>query len=154
MIADHDDSESFTQDTQTVQAQLPAKVNASDIFVGVLGSAAAQQELLDGINSGQLLVNYLGHGSEEQWSGSDVFDTNSVGALTNGSELPVFLIMDCLNGFLPGCLLPVARRHIAARSEWRRCCGVGVLGIEPACAANQTGQAGRGERVWKRFNPR
>jgi Peptidase family C25 len=44
-------------------------------------------------------VNYLGHGSEEQWSGSDILDTNSVGSLTNGSQLPVFLIMDCLNGF-------------------------------------------------------
>ncbi len=44
-------------------------------------------------------MNYLGHGSEEQWSGSDIFDTNSVSSLTNGSQLPVFLIMDCLNGF-------------------------------------------------------
>jgi hypothetical protein len=46
-----------------------------------------------------LLVNYLGHGSEEEWSGSDIFDTTSVSSLTNGSQLPVFLIMDCLNGF-------------------------------------------------------
>jgi hypothetical protein len=28
-----------------------------------------------------------------------MFDTNSVASLTNGSQLPVFLIMDCLNGF-------------------------------------------------------
>jgi uncharacterized repeat protein (TIGR01451 family) len=98
MVADRDDNETFSQDTQIVQAQLPAKVNASDIFVGVLGPATAQQELIDGINSGQVLVNYLGHGSEEQWSGSDILDTNSVDALTNGSQLPVFLIMNCLNG--------------------------------------------------------
>jgi Peptidase family C25 len=44
-------------------------------------------------------VNYLGHGSEEQWSGSDIFDTTTVGSLSNGSQLPVFLTMDCLNGF-------------------------------------------------------
>jgi hypothetical protein len=44
-------------------------------------------------------VNYLGHGSAEQWSGSDIFDTGSVSSLTNRSQLPVFLIMDCLNGF-------------------------------------------------------
>jgi hypothetical protein len=44
-------------------------------------------------------VNYLGHGSEDQWSGSDIFDTNSVSSLTNASQLPVFLIMNCLNGF-------------------------------------------------------
>jgi hypothetical protein len=46
-----------------------------------------------------VLVNYLGHGSEEQWSGPEIFNTQSVSSLTNGSQLPVFLIMDCLNGF-------------------------------------------------------
>lgn len=30
---------------------------------------------------------------------SDIFDQDSVASLTNGSQLPVFLIMDCLNGF-------------------------------------------------------
>jgi uncharacterized repeat protein (TIGR01451 family) len=99
MVADRDDAESFTQDSNTVQAQLPATVQPSEIFVGTLGTTTAQQELINGINSGQVLVNYLGHGSEEQWSGSDIFDNNSVAALTNQSQLPVFLIMDCLNGF-------------------------------------------------------
>jgi hypothetical protein len=99
MVADRDDSESFTQDSATVQAQLPTTLQASDIFVGSLGTTAARQQLIDGINSGQVLVNYLGHGSEDQWSGADIFDTNSVGTLTNGSQLPVFLVMDCLNGF-------------------------------------------------------
>lgn len=60
---------------------------------------AAWQDIINGINSGQLLVNCLGHGSEEQWSGSDIFDATSVSSLTNSSQLPVFLIMDCLNGF-------------------------------------------------------
>ena len=99
MVADKDDTESFTQDSAAVQAQLPASVNASDIAVGTVGAIAAKTDIVEGINSGQLLVNYLGHGSEEQWAGSDVFDSGTVGTLTNGSQLPVFLIMDCLNGF-------------------------------------------------------
>jgi hypothetical protein len=45
-----------------------------------------------------LLVNYAGHGSEDQWSGSDFFNNTTANALTNGSSLPVFLIMNCLNG--------------------------------------------------------
>jgi len=98
MVADRDDTESFTDDTTKVQAQLPAGVQATDVFAGTLGTAATRQDIIDGINSGQLLVNYLGHGSEEQWSGSNIFDTDSVSSLTNGSQLPVFLIMDCLNG--------------------------------------------------------
>jgi uncharacterized repeat protein (TIGR01451 family) len=99
MVADKDDAESFTQDSQAVQAKLPPTVQATDVFMNTVGTAAARQDIINAINSGQVLVNYLGHGSEEQWSGSDVFDTNSVSSLTNGTQLPVFLIMDCLNGF-------------------------------------------------------
>ncbi|PYX49771.1 MAG: hypothetical protein DMG79_07715, partial [Acidobacteria bacterium] len=99
MVADTDDTESFTLDTQTVQAKLPATIQVSDVFTGTVGAAEARTDILNAINSGQVLVNYLGHGSEEQWSGADIFDTTSVSSLTNGSQLPVFLIMDCLNGF-------------------------------------------------------
>ena len=99
MVADKDDTESFTADSEKVQAQLPATIQATDVFLGTLGTTTTQQDIVNGINSGQLLVNYMGHGSEEQWSGSNIFDTGSVTLLTNGSQLPVFLIMNCLNGF-------------------------------------------------------
>ncbi len=99
MVADKDDTESFTQDSQTVQAKLPPTMQVTDVFTDTVGVTDARTDILNSVNSGQLLVNYLGHGSEEQWSGSDIFDTNSVSSLTNGSQLPVFFIMDCLNGF-------------------------------------------------------
>lgn len=99
MVADRDDTENFTQDIQTVQAALPATMQVTDVFTSTVGTSVAQQDIINAINSGQLLVNYLGHGSEDQWSGSDIFDTNSLASLTNGSQLPVFLTMDCLNGF-------------------------------------------------------
>jgi hypothetical protein len=98
MVADKDDTENFSQDSQNVEAKLPRTMQATDVFVDSLGSTAAGK-ILSQINSGQGLVNYLGHGSAEQWSGSDIFDTGSVSSLTNRSQLPVFLIMDCLNGF-------------------------------------------------------
>jgi uncharacterized repeat protein (TIGR01451 family) len=99
MVADKDDTESFSQDTQLVQAQLPAAMQPTDVFTSIVGTTAAQQDIISDINAGQSLVNYLGHGSEEQWSGSDIFNSNSVSSLTNSSQLPVFLIMNCLNGF-------------------------------------------------------
>ena len=99
-VADKDDpSDDFTGDSQTVQALLPSNVLATDIFVDDVGVVAARTNIVNSINSGQLLVNYLGHGSEEQWSGSDIFDETTVSTLTNSSQLPIFLIMDCLNGF-------------------------------------------------------
>jgi len=99
-VADKDDSsDDFTDDSQMVQALLPSTIVPTDVFVDTVGVATARTDIVNSINSGQLLVNYLGHGSEEQWSGSDIFDENTASTLTNGSQLPIFLIMDCLNGF-------------------------------------------------------
>jgi hypothetical protein len=99
MVADVDDTIDFTQASQIVQAQLPKNLQATDVFASNMTIAQAQQDIISAINSGQLLVNYSGHGSEEQWSGEDLFNDNSATALTNGSSLPVFLLMNCLNGF-------------------------------------------------------
>jgi len=98
-VADKDDVESFTQDSETIQAKLPSGMQPTDIFVDNVGVSAARGSIVNAINSGQVLVNYLGHGSEDQWAGADIFDGDTANSLTNGSQLPVFLIMDCLNGF-------------------------------------------------------
>lgn len=100
IVSDQNDaSDNFTQYSQQVQSRLPKSLQVTDVFTGTLTVSAEQQQIVDAINSGQLIVNYIGHGSEEQWSGSDIFNTDLVGSLTNSSQLPVFLIMDCLNGF-------------------------------------------------------
>jgi uncharacterized repeat protein (TIGR01451 family) len=99
MVADVNDTENFTQDSEIVQAQLPSAIHPTDVFATNLTIPEAQQDILTAINSGQVLVNYAGHGSEDEWSGDDLFDNTAANGLTNGSSLPVFLIMDCLNGF-------------------------------------------------------
>jgi uncharacterized repeat protein (TIGR01451 family) len=99
MVADVNDTENFTQDSQFVEKQLPTTIQATDVFASTMTSAQVEKAIVTSINSGQLLVNYAGHGSEDQWSGSDFFNNTTANALTNGSSLPVFLIMNCLNGF-------------------------------------------------------
>jgi uncharacterized repeat protein (TIGR01451 family) len=99
MVADVNDTENFTQDSQIVQKQLPSTLQVTDVFAGTMSAPTAQQSIITAINSGQVLVNYAGHGSEEEWSGEDLFDNTAATALTNASSLPVFLIMNCLNGF-------------------------------------------------------
>lgn len=100
MVADADDpSMIFAQQSQAVQQLLPQNITSTDVFAGTLGTEAARQTLVDGINNGQLLVNYNGHGSVEVWSSGALFDSTQAGALTNGNKLPLFVIMNCLNGF-------------------------------------------------------
>jgi hypothetical protein len=99
MVADFDEpGVSFTRAAQSVQKMLPSTMNVTDVFAGALGSGAASQNIIAGINSGQLMVNYNGHGSVEVW-GSGLFNNALASGLTNGSKLPVFVLMNCLNGF-------------------------------------------------------
>lgn len=100
MVADADDPGlSFSQQSQAVENLLPKGISSTNIFASSLGNTAAQQNLIEGINSGQLLVNYNGHGSVEVWSSGSLFDDAHAAALTNGNKLPLFVIMNCLNGF-------------------------------------------------------
>src|SRR5207245_756739 len=89
IVADvNDPVVNFTHDAKSVQALLPPTIAVTDVFANYLDPATARAEVLAGINSGKLLVNYNGHGSVEIWSGEDLLDDTSAAALTNGGRLP------------------------------------------------------------------
>ena len=78
---------------------MPASLAVTKILADGQDPTAIKQQILGALNNGSLLVNYLGHGSEEQWSFADFFDDSTAASLSNGERLPVYLLMDCLNGF-------------------------------------------------------
>src|SRR5262249_41955356 len=59
--------------------------------------ATAKLDLLNAINQGQRIVNYTGHGSVDLWRDNLLTDQDAL-ALVDGQNLPVFVIMTCLNG--------------------------------------------------------
>ena len=99
LVADRNDTADFTEDTQKIAGLLPPSIQATQILVTNLDPSRARAEVRNALNAGQLLVNYLGHGSVEVWSGDTLLDDTSAAALTNAPRLPVFLTFDCLNGF-------------------------------------------------------
>lgn len=99
LVAGIDDpSTSFTQTAQSVGKLLPSNMNLTNVFVSAIGAGAARQNIIAGINAGNLLVNYNGHGSVQVW-GSNIFDDTAASNLTNGTKLPFVVAMNCLNGF-------------------------------------------------------
>ena len=96
-VDENDPTYDFEQDILEVEASLPAGLMVEKILRGQSG-ATAKAELLTKLNEGQLLVNYLGHGSVEVWNG-DLLTSDDAQALTNGSRLPFFVNLTCLNGF-------------------------------------------------------
>ena len=99
VVADQNVGVNFSATGNAVATSLGKSFTVTKILADQLDPQTAKQQVLDAINSGQGLVDYVGHGSVEQWSFSDLLDDSDAAAMQNGERLPVFLLMDCLNGF-------------------------------------------------------
>jgi len=64
----------------------------------------ARQEVLNGFNTGALLVNYIGHAGITKLATEGLLRTEDVSSLQNGDKLPVLTAMTCVVGrfALPG----------------------------------------------------
>jgi len=58
-------------------------------------SETARKKLVDAINKGTFIVNYLGHGSEQQLAAENIFSLNDIAQLNNRFKLPMFLTATC-----------------------------------------------------------
>jgi hypothetical protein len=97
LISDEDFEFDFEAATAALRPLLPPDFTVHEVAVDNLGPAAPA-EIVSRINDGQLLVNYVGHGSVETWSRQGIFSDVEAGGLANGERLPVFVLMTCLNG--------------------------------------------------------
>jgi uncharacterized repeat protein (TIGR01451 family) len=75
---------------------LPSSITSQMIDFSKTSNAHA--DVVNAMNSGNLLTTYIGHASVEIWANS-IFSSTDALALTNGSKLPVVLAMNCLNGY-------------------------------------------------------
>ncbi|HEV2722469.1 MAG TPA: C25 family cysteine peptidase, partial [Thermoanaerobaculia bacterium] len=62
-------------------------------------SASPHDDVVNAMNQGQLLVDYVGHGAVELWGLDGVFTSPDATALSNGNRLPFVVAMNCLNGY-------------------------------------------------------
>ncbi|MHB8499866.1 MAG: C25 family cysteine peptidase [Candidatus Acidiferrales bacterium] len=99
LVADQNIGADFTTATKFVASDLPSSLQPVELLADGLDPSVVQQQVFAALNAGPLLVNYSGHGSVEQWSFADFLDDSSAAILTNGDQLSVYFLMDCLNGF-------------------------------------------------------
>jgi len=89
-----------TYDFPTASANLvpllPTTIASTSIAIAQ--TATPRDAITSAINSGQLLVNYFGHGSVGAWS-SNVFNSDDATALTNGNQAPLMMLIACTNGY-------------------------------------------------------
>jgi len=100
VITDQNEGNDFEEAGNEVSAKLSGAMKVERI-----SHANAKTELLEKLQSGGGLVNYLGHGSVANWRG-DVLNSELAGKLTNGSRLPIYVKHDVSNGYF---MMPIPK---------------------------------------------
>jgi hypothetical protein len=97
LVADGNQDFDFEAANASLAGLLPRSITVQQIDRGQIGTAAARQQLLAGIASGQKIVNYVGHGSPSIWRDNLLTSADAL-KLTNTGRYPIFVAMTCLNG--------------------------------------------------------
>jgi hypothetical protein len=99
MVTDQNQGYNFEAADTQLRGLMPASVTVTGIRRGEVGDANARSQLLDGINQGQKLVNYYGHGSTRVWTNAPILSAADAASFVNTDKLALFDAMTCLNGF-------------------------------------------------------
>jgi hypothetical protein len=67
--------------------------------MGAEQGAAAKPDLIQELNTGSLMTNYIGHGATSNWAGERLFESSDVASLNNADKLTFVVALNCLNGW-------------------------------------------------------
>ncbi len=104
LVNDHNDTYDFGSASNLLRGFIPPNIRVETVDRAHLDDATAKARLIDAINRGQIIVNYTGHGSVDQWRGNILTSADAAG-LTNAGELSMFVMMTCLNGYFQDAAL-------------------------------------------------
>jgi uncharacterized repeat protein (TIGR01451 family) len=101
-VADNADTAGNFADYSDVIANgyLPLPYAASRVYWKITHSdiTQARAEILNQINQGRLIVNYVGHGGVQFWASEYLLQLSSIASINNPGRLPFFTPMTCLEG--------------------------------------------------------
>ncbi|HTY27351.1 MAG TPA: C25 family cysteine peptidase, partial [Mycobacterium sp.] len=105
MVADNpDQAGSFNVESDTVAAIVPTSpYTITTVYLGQppaqpLTAAAGEQAIINAINGGVMIFNYIGHGGPGQLADENLFQVSDIASLTNAGAMPIFLGMTCASG--------------------------------------------------------
>ena len=99
MLADNpDDSGNFPADSDTLVSIIPSDFTVEKIYASEHSLIDTRQLLIDGINRGAMLINFMGHGGLGQLGRKGLLKTSDVNSLTNGERMPILTAMTCVVG--------------------------------------------------------
>ena len=88
----------FPADSDQFYDLVPETYDRSRIYLSQHPLAETRQMIQDSINSGALLVNYIGHAGLDRLASEGMLISETGSLLANGSRLPVLAAMTCMAG--------------------------------------------------------
>jgi len=98
LVSDRNDEFDFETASDQIQHLMPSGLKVNRLNRASLDPSNAKLQLFAAIARGQTIVNYVGHGSSNQWNGG-LLTNDDARSMTNGDRLPLFVMMTCLNGY-------------------------------------------------------
>jgi hypothetical protein len=99
MLSDNpEEGGDFQTDSDAVASLLPANYTADKIYLSEHPLNEARQLVLNGINNGSLILNYIGHAGLDRLAQEGMLLTNDVASMTNINRLHVMTAMTCVIG--------------------------------------------------------
>ncbi len=102
-VTDNPDSagDFYAYSDAIVNNYLPAPYSAQKVYYGRTHTNAslARTAIINAINEGRLIVNYVGHGAVNYWASEQLLRRTDAAALTNAGRLPFIVPMACLDGY-------------------------------------------------------
>jgi hypothetical protein len=98
LVSDADPNLDFHARSVAIEESIPKAFEVVDVDATRSGPVAAREQLMAGFDD-VLLVNYIGHGSVEIWSGDGLFSGRDVASLPKSGRPPIVVAMTCLNGY-------------------------------------------------------
>ena len=92
---------------QVADFYLPEEYTAQKIYYGITHPTVSgvKTGIIDAVNQGSLLVNFVGHATYNIWAGENFYSASALPSLNNAGRLPFHVAMACMDGsfdLLPG----------------------------------------------------
>lgn len=97
VIADRNDGYNFEAAAADLKRQFPPGNIVVELFRSQMDDVTLRDAIVDVMNRGPKIVNYIGHGSLGLWRGN-IFSAADAAGLTNRDGLSFAFMMTCLNG--------------------------------------------------------
>ena len=98
LVNDANDTFDFKGASNQLIGLVPPSIRIETLDRNQLDNATMHARLMEAINRGQRVVNYVGHGSVDQWRGN-VLTSADAANMSNSNHLALFVMMTCLNGY-------------------------------------------------------